>query len=689
MRLPADPRRIRRTNLAAFFALALALLFAAAPVAAQDVPKLEGLVTDKTQEQVLASKRAQVEQALNDLQDRDGIQLFALFVDTTDNQNVADYTREVGQVNSLGNGDVLMVVALKDRTYFVQVDPSLSDRITSAEVQQIGTSNIEPRLRAGDYAGAITGTATGLRQAITDPGPVTEPGPVGEPGPVVEPRPVPSGGFNFLPILGVGLLVLGGLWVFGVLRSSQRQRQGVRLTAEERDRRTGELAREANQQLIRADDAMRDADQELAFAEAQFGDTEVVPFREALKAAGVEMKAAFALRQKLDDEIPEDPDTREKMLREVLERAKRAQALLDEQRSRIEQLRDLERTAPQILEALPAQVNAVEARIADAEQTLTGLSGYADTSWQSVKGNVPEARKRLDFARQQVDTGRQASQGGDRTQAARNARAAQEAVAEAARLLEAITAVGKSVREAEQRLSQELTAASVDLRSAEQAVARSGNGLRPRLAEAEGVYQAAVRESGRPKPDYVAAYRLATQANSIADEILAGAQQEEQRRSKEQARLEAALHQAESSYNRAADYIASRRRGVGRTARTRLVEAENHLQRAMELVDSDPHTALTEALRAAQLADQAYAQATDDFDDYDGGGILGGGRRGGIFPFPIIIGGGGWGGGNSGGGWGGTPWGSGGGGGFGGGSSGGGGFGGGGFGGGSSGGGRW
>jgi hypothetical protein len=487
------------------------------------------------------------------------------------------------------------------------------------------------------------------------------------------------------------LLVLGGLWVFGAIRSSQRQRQGDRRTAEERDRRTGELARDANQQLIKADDALRDADQELAFAEAQFGQAEVVPYREAIKAAGAEMKAAFALRQQLDDDTPEDPDTREKMLREVLQRAQHAQALLDEQRARIEQLRDLERTAPQILAELPTQLNQIEARIPDAEATLAGLTGYAESSWQSVKGNVPEARKRLDYARQQVETGRQAGAAGDKSGAARSARAAQEALAEATRLIDAIGALAKSLREAQQRLDQEMTAASVDLRSARQAVARSGNGLHPRLSEAEGVFQAAVRESGRSRPDYLAAYRLATQANSIADEILAGVQQAEQRSAKERARLDAALRQAESSYERAADFISSRRRGVGRAARTRLVEAESHLQQAQELAETDPTAALAEATRAYALAEEAYARASDDFDDYDsdGGGIFGGRRRGGgIFPFPIIVGGGGWGG-QGGGGFGGTPWGSGGGGGgwggggFGGGSSGGGGFGG------SGGGGRW
>ena len=56
-----------------------------------------------------------------------------------------------------------------------------------------------------------------------------------------------------------------------------------------------------------------------------------------------ELKAAFAVRQKLDDEIPEDPPTREAMLTEIVHRAGRAVASLDEQRKRMQGLRDTER----------------------------------------------------------------------------------------------------------------------------------------------------------------------------------------------------------------------------------------------------------------------------------------------------------------------------------------------------------
>jgi uncharacterized membrane protein YgcG len=665
-------------RLLALVALALAIVAIPAGALAANEPRLSGPITDLTQDQVTANGRAEAEQALRRLQDEANVQLFALYVDSTGGPNINDYASAVGTANSLGTNDALLVVAVADRTYSLRIDSSLEDVITPDEAEQLRGDLIEPQLRDGDWSGAIAAAASGLMEAASSAAPV---GPGTDPGTV--PQPAPAGGVNLLPILGIGLLVLGGLWVFGALSSGRRTRQQEKRTAEERDKRTGDLAREANQQLIRADDALRDADQELAFAEAQFGDTEVGPYRDAILNARNEMKAAFAVRQKLDDDVPEDPETRQKLLTEVLERARRAQGLLDEEGSRIAQLRDLERSAPQILAALPAQMDEMEGRIPDSEATLAGLSGYAESSWKAVTGNVAEAQKRIAHARQQVEAGRSASDAGDTSGAARAARSAQEATAEASRLLEAIGTLAKSLREAQATVNQELAAASADVAAARQTVAREGGTLGARLAEAEAALDGAQREIARPQPDFLAAHRLATQANRVADEILAGAQEIAQRRSREVELVASALRQAEASYFRAADFIASRRRGIGRAARTRLAEAESHLERAQSIANEDPRAALGEAQRAYDLAEEAYSQAVDDFDDYDsyGGGIFGGRRGGGIFPFPIIIGGGGWGGSQSGGGWGGTPWGSSGGGGgfggFGGGSSGGGGFGGG------------
>ena len=74
------------------------------------------------------------------------------------------------------------------------------------------------------------------------------------------------------------------------------------------------LARDANRLLIETDDAVRDAEQELGFAEAQFGATEVEAFRAALREASGQLQGAFAARQRLDDNEPEDEATRAALL---------------------------------------------------------------------------------------------------------------------------------------------------------------------------------------------------------------------------------------------------------------------------------------------------------------------------------------------------------------------------------------
>ena len=677
-------------SLAVLVATAAFAFLAAGAARAHDVPRLAGQVTDLTDRKVLAGGRAEIDRALSELRQQRNVQLFVLFTESNGDHTAREYAEEVAQASSLGDNDALFVVALRDRTYYVWLDHSLNDAVTSTEAERIRSQQIEPRLTAGDYAGAVVAGARGLGQAVAGVGPAE---PSGEPAPA-------GGGLNLLPILGLVLVVVGGLWVWGAVSSSRRQRRRERQTAEERDRRTGELAREANALLIRTDDALRDAQQEIGFAEAQFSEAEVAPFREALRRASEELKGAFAVRQQLDDEVPEDPETRERLLRDIIQRAGRAQSLLEEERRRIEQLRDLERTAPEILARLPAQLDALEARVPEAEETLAGLQSYAESSWQSIKGNVVEAQKRLTHARQQVDTGRQAATAGDTRAAARSARAAQEASAEAGRLLDAIATLADALRNAERTVGQELAAAAADVNAARLGLREGGaQGLESRLAEADAALQAAEREAASPKPDFLAAHRHATRANAIADEVLAHVRQAEERRVREAEIVAAAVHSAEASYYRAADYISERRGGIGRPARTRLREAERHLERAQAVADADPRVALTEARRAEDLAEEAYALAREDFEDYDmyGADILGGGwgggsgrrRRGGmIFPLPILIGGG-WGGG----GWGGTPWGSTGGsrglgGGFGG-TFGGGRSGGGGFGGGSSGGGRF
>ena len=668
---PPDCPMIRPTPLilraVVLAALVLGLLaVSTVPASAEPPPQLEGPVTDRAG--ALDGGAGDVEAAIERTLEDQGVQAWVLFVDSTDGQPAPDYASETARINSLGADDALVLVALGDRTDAIWVADGL-DAISDAEIDAIIADELEPRLRDGDFSGAATAAVEGLGAAndtvaAPEPTPPTEP----EPAPAEPAEPAPGegetdggGALGFLlPLLFIGLIVGGVLFVI-------RAVQG-RGEAEERDRKTGALAREANSLLISTDERIRDAGQEVDFVEAQYGPAEVDPLRNAVGQARDELKQSFEIRQRLDDAEPEDAATREQMLREIVERLTRAHAVLDAQTERIRQLRDLERDAPETLAALPGRIEAAEGRLPNGEVALKALDRYAPSASLTVRGNVVEARKGLAGAREAVANGNATLQAGDTAKAASATRLALEGVTGATDLLDAIDRLAASIAAAEQQLPGALQEAETDLADAR--ATTTATGLEPgspvaaRLSEAERALAAARAAAAASPADPAAALSMATEAQRLADEVLAVAREEVATHQRLEAAATASIRTAASAVDRAADFVGTRRRGVGRGARTRLAEAERNLADAQALQGTDPALAAQAAERAERLANEAYRLADDDFSDWDQGGPGWGQRRGGGGGGDVagailggILGGILSGGGTGGGGWGGSPWG--------------------------------
>ena len=226
-------------------------------------------------------------------------------------------------------------------------------------------------------------------------------------------------------------------------------------------------ARETSQSASRLiDERIRDASQEVDYVEAQYGPAEVDPLKQAVAQARDELRAAFGIRQRLDDAEPETPEAREQMLNEIVQRLTQANDALDAQTERINKLRDLERDAPATLAALPERIAAVETRIPAAEAALSALGRYAQSAAQSVRGNVVEARKGLAGASEAVAAGSASLQAGESAKAASSTRLALEGVTGATGLLDAIDRLGASLAAAEQHLPAELRQSEADLADA-------------------------------------------------------------------------------------------------------------------------------------------------------------------------------------------------------------------------------
>lgn len=637
-------RRLRTFLRPALLAGGLSLLLAAA-AAAQSTPTLTGQITDQTG--VLDSGRPQVQTALDDLLNRENVQLRVVFVPTGNGTTAQRLAQETFEGNGLGGNDMLLLVAVNDYQYgWWEIDAT---GLPGAQVDSLLGSAMEPRFRAGDYPGGVVDFVTALgRQIDAARAPVSKPtaeNPGGVPGnqggsggttSSTDSSAVLTALWTILGLIVIGCgVVLVALW----FRSWRRGR----LSAEERDKRTGDLARQANKLLVDTDDAVNAAQQELGFAEAEFDEADTKPFADAIGSAQSQLKQAFAVRQQLDDSIPEDQPTKEKMYGEIIARCQTAGAAIDEQARRIQALRDLEKTAPDALAALPGTIEALQGRLPAIQVAMKTLSGYAPSAWAAVSGNAEEADKRGHFAEQQIEKGKAALSAtpADTHAAAHAARAAQEAAAQANQLLNAVEQMAAALEDARGKLGPEIAEAEADIAAAKSAAQSSGasgaavgtpaavSAATADLAKAEKLLGAAKSQAAAQAPDTIAALKAAQDAHASADATLAGIRDAASQQARAKAAYDAARAAADTSLNQARAFIGSRRNGIGREARTKLAEAERHLALADSLAATDLSTATTEASVATNMATAAYNLASGDFVDFERGGRPRGGGGGG------------------------------------------------------------
>ena len=170
----------------------------------------------------------------------------------------------------------------------------------------------------------------------------------------------------------------------------------------------------ANRILVETDDAIRDSDQELGFAQAQFGDDAAAPFVAAIAAARDDLKGAFTLRQRLDDATPRTLRPGGRCSSTWSSRAARRRPGCTTRPTASTSSGRSRRRRPDILARLPAKADALEARLPAAEATLAGLAEYADADWQAVAANVDNARTRIAAVRAAADEGTKALAAGTR-----------------------------------------------------------------------------------------------------------------------------------------------------------------------------------------------------------------------------------------------------------------------------------
>ncbi len=630
-------------RLAAALSAVVIVGMAAAPAAAEPPFRVPGQITDNVG--VLSgSDRTDVQTALDQLSNEEDVDLFVVYVDTFDDPDTAtSWAAQTAQISDLGSNQMLLAIATGGRAYAVDVPDNF--KISDAQLQQVATTQIQPELRSNDWAGAAIAAANGYREALG------------------------GGSSSVWWWIAGGIVVIGagGYLIYRRRRkaeagSSGQSAPGGATGGQQPLEPLEQLSERSVQMLIDTDNAVRASEFELSVAEGDFGKDAVAQFRVAFDSARESLTQAFEIRQKVDDDIPEDDATKRAMMNDIINRCTEAAKKLDEQSDRFDDLRDLRSRLPQVLSELPGAIDAQQARIPTATATLQQLrQQFAPNALAMVTANVDQAGERLQFARASLEQARQptgpaagvlapgsASSGlaspAESTlpmpaqpagvtpppaDAVLAAGAAQEAVDQARTLLDAIDRAASDLPTAVSQLAGAIASVDQELATVRAALDSAAAGpneasIRAQLDQIQAIL--AVARSAQGAADPMTALHKVEEADLALDGILATTRDSQQQEQRSRAALTQTLTTARAEVGAAEDFINTRRGAVGSQARTRLAEAKRHLANA-ESGAGGAATAVGEAQRAASLAREASSLAQQDVNGFGGG--FGGGSRGG------------------------------------------------------------
>lgn len=584
-----------------------------------------------------ASALTSVKSAVDGLYEARRVRLWVVYVPTFSGQSGTAWAQRAMEINDFQpEQDALLAIATQDRDYALLAGKGIMGNSDQADLRR---NQVEPALRQGDWAGAATAAANGLKGGGSA-----------------------TAGVSWLAIAIV--LVVIALAVVALLvwqRRRRRKRREAEFAAAKRvdpadPNALSSLSLDALDDLsksivVEVDNAVRTSDNELTLAVEEFGERDTAPFTTAVEGAKTALTQAFNVRQILDDTIPETPQQRRDLLTRVIVAAARADDELEAQREAFGKLRDLVINAPDRLDVLTRQMVDLTARIEPAERTLASLhSQFSETALASVAGNVEHARQRLSFADDSVSQARAlvAKPAGSQAGLVDAIRAAESALGQARMLLDAVDSASTDINRAVATLPAAIADIQNGITAASGHLARGGVPRADELSTARDAAVAAVAHAQNAgTADPLGTFTQLTQADATLDQLLAAISDEVEAAARLNRALDQAMFSAQSQVRSVSDFIDTRRGSVGPEARTRLAEAVRQLDAAQAVRAANPSEGIQRANGAALLAVQAQSMANADVSAAQrqytgryggGGGFAGGGGNTGAILGGILIG---------------------------------------------------
>ena len=431
----------------------------------------------------------------------------------------------------------------------------------------------------------------------------------------------PAGVRPRLPHMADGLWWLPSLVVFGAAAAAFIGGvAGFRRLGARRERTAVEAGHDlevrAKGLIVQADTAVREADREVAFAEAQFGAAVAREVRDALETARVRLREAFLLQQRLDDAEHDTAAERRTWSSRIVDLCESALHSIGEAEAVLGARRRAERGVGETMQALREDADRLARRRENVGAALDrlatrfaapalggarGASVRVDSALAAATAALDEAERRL--ARSEPAAELLAHVADALGRATRD-------LAEIEGVELQLAAAQADAAEAAAALDGELVAARHERDGQEDAGAQAALGAA--IGEASAVMAARADAAGDPFTDRD---RLRA-ARDRLEVARAAARNAQGRLDGARGALGGAIAIAESQARVARAAIERGGARIGADARTRLAEAERQLVIARQ--EPDPVAALDAARRAASRASDAEALAAYD--------AMGGGR---------------------------------------------------------------
>ncbi|MER3389523.1 MAG: TPM domain-containing protein [Microcella sp.] len=550
-------------------------LFAAPAHAAEPVDAGGAYVLDEAG--VLGDDAPRVEAALESLFDEIGAPLIVVLVDTFEApRSGADWAEAAAIASGLGERDALLAIAVDDRAFGVA--PGAEFPVGDAALASAETDALIPALRDDRWADGIVAYAERLA--------------------------APQG--SIVPFL-IGAAIVGGIIVIIVVVVRSRRRGTGTARAPEKQS-LEQIDQTAARRLVELDDALATSEQELGFAEAQFGAEPTAGFRDALTRARAIVTEAFRSRRALDEGTAEAGPRREALLR-IVAQCDEADALLAAQEEAFEALREVEQNLSGSITTARGALDGAASAVETARTTVDRLrEEYAAAALSDIADAPEQLPRLLQLAEDELQAALAAHERQEPSAAAIEVRSAQLVLAQLHSTAEAVERRSAELADARTAVAAQRTDLASGLEAARAippTTARS-----PELAAAVAAAQSALDEVDDRDP--VASLTRLVAADRALDAELADAREESERRASAEAALERTLASARSAILSAAEYIASHRGAVGAGARGRLAEAQAQLEVAVNARTTDPVSALQTAQGAHELAQRALDDAERD-----------------------------------------------------------------------------